>query len=1684
MINAPLTVSGQLQVFGTLTVSGDLRANTIDWTGGGITAPKLIIANGGNLSGDLVLNAALTLQNGSVNFRNANFSASGTGSITLGAAASMRVTGDTVLGNSGGLINNGVISIDADNGDPDNGNASLTVNSSFSNNTTLTLTSSGSGGDARLTVIGGNFVNAGTLDVQAGSGGARTVEADGFELRSGRISGDGVLDVRAPFNWTGGLIASGAEVRLNQGGSIDGSKVEGLSVTLDGRLSNLAGNLRISAATITGTGNIINDATIVTGGGAVAFDVAIGGAGNTMVNTNTIFRGLVRQGNAVDVSSGVTATFQNGFDLGRLGVTGAVSVAGLASVVLLEVLPGGRIFNGGMNADNLTWTGGTIDNTVLLANGGNASGALDLGGSLQVNGGTLLFNGATLTGSGVLTNNSALGTTGAASSIDIAMGGGGNLDINAPVTFHQSLVGAGTVSANASVTFLLGMNGVASLDVNNGVTVTLGTSSSVVNLGMTGSGVLDVSGTMNVTNRVNLAGGTVNATALNVANGGVVSAPVTLNAPLNLNGGLLRLDPGAGFAGSGAITLTNAGFDVVGNLTIPNAVAFAGNVATTSVTGPGDLTLSGPLSWADSTNITGSGRFITNGSTSIFNAGSDGAGINRSWINNGTVDLTGTGYVDFFNGASTWTNAATGVINLKGSAANPITTISGSGHHFVNLGTINKAIGSAAGQAIGDAGLAVDNSGSINVNAGSLTVGGNGSNSGRFNATPGTTFNLGAAGSSGSFADGAVLSGGGNFNLDGGSSTLTGTAAGLQVQGLGTTVNLAGSTVNGAGNLSFATGTTFNWSGGSLAGSGILATGTGSTTNMSGGLKVLSDRTWNNRGVVNWSGGNTSLSTAASTINNQSGGVWNILTASPFDDLSGAGTFNNLAGAIINGNAPGGSNSIEPARVNHAGIFNLQNGDLDFDGGSTINFSGTLNLANGTRVLGYTPGSTLNFNPGTALNYVGIAGGSAQILVNSYTVNINVPLVLPAAVSYNQTGGATNISGSLATASFSQSGGVVGGGGDLNVNGSFTRGAGLAANTLTLGNISITQAAGNLAISGIAATGAITLSAPTGAITDANGAGIVNLMAPTVTLSAANGIDLDTASANLRLTNNGGAAIIRNNQALALGVIDTQGAFSLTNSGAIRQQGGATLTIDGAASFDTSAVASIGSVNIATGGSGTLSIVGGSRIAGNFDLATGGRAVDYGGTVDVGGTVNAPASATISNLRQAGSNTAATFDNTSTPGVSVITAGGTGGVFDLVSIYASATQGTVNINLLGLGLTPDTVRTAAAITLANSGNTIGGPLSIKTVDPDLRAGAPINYRVTQSAPIDFANRNVVFNGGGAGNVALTNAANSRLLSAVFNNTFDTTLVVADSTSIGASSTAGKLSVTAGTGLAVTGALSAGGDLTLNANAGKLALANNVRALAGLITINVPQGVLSIGNGASAVAVTGRDVMLTAQSIMVGDSSATTSSLVSATGTAAGTGTLDISTSGGDLRVLGGGGTDAFAALVSTRGTSATVTGGNLILRGGAGAGAYALIDPTLAGDLTLGVLDGSLLLQGGSGAGAAARLQNLVGNINTSVVPSYVRGTGNDADAVVLVGSGGMVRFAGNLQAPSVGDPIGNGVIDSGAYRLAPPPSPPANDFAGSSDKATQDVLANQPKPPTAEPKPKDEVVVEGDDGC
>jgi hypothetical protein len=253
---------------------------------------------------------------------------------------------------------------------------------------------------------------------------------------------------------------------------------------------------------------------------------------------------------------------------------------------------------------------------------------------------------------------------------------------------------------------------------------------------------------------------------------------------------------------------------------------------------------------------------------------------------------------------------------------------------------------------------------------------------------------------------------------------------------------------------------------------------------------------------------------------------------------------------------------------------------------------------------------------------------------------------------------------------------------------------------------------------------------------------------------------------------------------------------------------------------------------------------------------------------------------------------------------------------------------------------------------------------------------------------------------------------------------------------------------------------------------------------------VPNGSLSIGGGASAVTVTGADVDLAAGAITIGSAGATAASRVSAIGVAPGSGTLVINTSGaGGLQILGGG-AGAFAELVSTRGTSVTVNGGgSLVIRGGAGIGAYALIDPTLAGDLSVTLNGGgSLTLDGGGGAGASAMLRNLAGNVASNVVPVFVKNAGNDADATILVGAGRTVSFAGVTQTATAGNPVGNGLIDSGIFMLEPPVVvipllPPGTEsaFQGSLSNLPQ-ALPALPAPPA--PKAKGDVVVESDDGC
>jgi hypothetical protein len=601
---ANLTAGGKLTNSGTITLTGGIvTADSIEWTGGTITASSVVIANGGSIANGVGLESSLNLNGGTINFAAANVGGGGT--VVLGAAASMRVTGSTSLNNSGGFVNNGTIAIDADGAD-----ANLTVNGDFTNNTTLTLTSSNSGGNANLTVSGGNFFNSGIIDVQAGAGGTRTIQAGGFEQQgTGRIQGNSVLDIGAPFSWTGGagVIASGVEVRLNQGGTMFNSQG-----VIDGVLRNANGTLQIVNATLSGTGRLANDATLEFGGTGSIVDVPVEGAGNLNVLGGATFNGLVQQGGTVHVASGVSGVFNAGFDVGTLDLAGAADV-GAPSFAGTLIVNGGLVNGGVLAVGTLDWTNGAIDSTVTVNAGGTIAGAVNLTGSLTLAGGILAITDATVNGGGTIHNNADIATNGGSNALFVPLDGNGAVTVNALTNFAAPVSGALTFYVGGQATFATALQAAAAFVTSGGVTA-----SSTVDIGTLGlqGGSFSAAGALTVQDNLNWTGGVLSAPQVTLANGGVLSGTgLTLGGPLNVTGGLLVNAPGS-------------------SLTVTDVVALSGGAA---VFNQGTLTLNSGA--AQPVQGTAAERFINAGT--LVKGGAGAAEVATSFSNSGTVNLTG-----------------------------------------------------------------------------------------------------------------------------------------------------------------------------------------------------------------------------------------------------------------------------------------------------------------------------------------------------------------------------------------------------------------------------------------------------------------------------------------------------------------------------------------------------------------------------------------------------------------------------------------------------------------------------------------------------------------------------------------------------------------------------------------------------------------------------------------------------------------------------------------------------------------------------------------------------------------------------------------------------------------------------------------------------------------------------------
>jgi len=337
--------------------------------------------------------------------------------------------------------------------------------------------------------------------------------------------------------------------------------------------------------------------------------------------------------------------------------------------------------------------------------------------------------------------------------------------------------GALTVGGSSFLYFGAGTNALTNAA---GGTINL-SSSYATPMTSAGANTLNNAGTLNQT----LAGS--HALGIAVGNTGVVNvAAGTLQI-----GSTFILNAGTSITGAGLLEVANGGaLNVNTPFTLANLTMNGGTLG-----GAGALTVTGPFNVTAPSSLSNTGAFTTQGVTTVNMAQVNGylslqGGVN--WVNQGALTVGSDDYIWFgasVLGASTLTNSAAGIINLSSSNATPLNNYNGI-NTLDNAGTLNQTL--AGSHAIG---IALNNTGTVNVTAGTLDVTGALTQSGTMNVSAGTIFNKAAG-----FTSTGTIAGSGTIAVGAGVASLinngtlnpggTGAAGALKVTGdlqLGTT---------------------------------------------------------------------------------------------------------------------------------------------------------------------------------------------------------------------------------------------------------------------------------------------------------------------------------------------------------------------------------------------------------------------------------------------------------------------------------------------------------------------------------------------------------------------------------------------------------------------------------------------------------------------------------------------------------------------------------------------------------------------------------------------------------------------------------------------------------------------------------------------------------------------------------
>jgi fibronectin-binding autotransporter adhesin len=558
-----------------------------------------------------------------------------------------------------------------------------------------------------------------------------------------------------------------------------------------------AGNLTISSS-LTGSANLVKENT---GGTLILSGSSSSYTGNIFVNAGTL---QIQNNNALGSSATGNTTVLDGGTLALSGtITSAENItvtgAGVGGAGAIKAVSGTSTLTGTTTLSGSTTIGATTGNTLAIgaitsanqnltttgAGNTNLTGAITTGtGSLTINatgtttmtGAANTFTGTTTVNAGTLVLNKTAGTNAIASG-NLIIGDGSGTDT---VRLDQNNQIGDTVKVTVNSSGVFNLNGrtetIAALEGSSGASVNLGagvlnlsgSSQTVYDGTLSGSGTLNKSGTGKISlsanqsgfsGPVNLSGGIVNVagTASNMLGTGAVAISGTGN---------LEVQGGAALAN--AFTLNSYGTgandgaiqNIAGSNTVTGAVTLAGNSRVQS--DAGTLTFSNTVALgANTLNVGGTGNTAISGAISgTGGLSKDGSGtLNLSGVNNftgsvvvnaGTLQLGANNVVP--NGASVGL-AAGATLDLNGKT-DTFTGLSGSGTLLMNGGdltllgsnTFNGSISGAGTLSISNSltlGSALNNSNLVINLAGTLNLGPFANSAGTLNLTGNSILDFG-----------------------------------------------------------------------------------------------------------------------------------------------------------------------------------------------------------------------------------------------------------------------------------------------------------------------------------------------------------------------------------------------------------------------------------------------------------------------------------------------------------------------------------------------------------------------------------------------------------------------------------------------------------------------------------------------------------------------------------------------------------------------------------------------------------------------------------------------------------------------------------------------------------------------------------------------------------------------------